>query len=719
MQNFSRAASAASGDSGVTSRSGGRILRDDTGSPVIFRHTTTPPVALKGKVELAVIQREIDTVPQKRYHSRRTSTGLRTVKSWKSARPQKPEKPVVTSEADEPVARRSTRRKKPSRRASMKDIFDSSENPTPPKVIQPLTAPILKALESEVTRSSSLEMEISTPPGVVSGGESAFSQTSESSSRKFREQNQTDAEAKTTDAEVKDTISDLKANDAAMATNAKQVVIQNAPSTVSKTSGSWKGALRSVRDTFRKKSSTTNSSLSTKVSHESPISPKTEAINSLLDNLTPGSPAMGYLTAPDTAQSPIAGVQAEVRRLQMLETVNSEPENEKTLLSDTDTQKSLSKLNVDKVLQEVSVPSLPQPAEDPNTISGMGEMASWDSTIARRKKRTRAYKTGSKQRKSERRPVAGVFKPATPRRESPLKPVSPLRVVKEKTQATVDETIAVTNPTRSEPGPPLGFAPTGAPTPFQELSLPISFESSVTELQKEHIQGNKQVIAVASAFESLSDLTTPPPAKPPQEVRSPTLMREMAFPSLRLRADSGDASMEKKYFSEDRSDTVKPAPKRQVALERNSVPKKRIFGDADWRTDRNVSRGDNADETSQKLQELQEVAPQHGQKTNLTSGAPEPDFTTLPRDNYILLASEPGDSGDEYGDMVKAEVPFLKYTVNPPFFEEIPQPVYPPYHPSRKLSPWPLMEGTSVMEVSVDGKDEMVTRGRRRRRAGS
>lgn len=745
VQNFSRAASAASG-SGVSSRSGGRMLkdgaaspvafrnggkviRDGTGSPVASRNVVISPVALKGQVELSVIKIEIDQVPQKtRYHPRRTSGGLRTAKNWKPARPQGLEKPIMTSEADDPVARKSTRRKKTSRRASVKNIVDFSEESMSPKLIQPLTAPILKALESEITRSSSLEMEISTTPGdIISDSESASPQTSESSSKKFREQNKTRIEIKAT--EIEDKIIDTQpetSDTLGKPTNPEQeTMVPQASLTISKRSGSWKGALKTVRDSFRKKSTTTESSLSAKLSDESILPSKPQVINSLVNNLTPDSPVTSYLTAPDSfkasTQNPISHVQAQVQKLQMLETVDSEPENENTLPSDTDARKSLSKLDADKVLQEVSGPSLSQFVEDPNTISGMGEMASWDSTVSRQKKRTRTYKTAPIQRKGERRPVAGVFRSPVRRRESPLKPVSPLRVVKEKTptiQETSEPATAI-GPAKSEPGVLLNRPSMDTLTSFEELSLPNSL-GSPDKAQKEKAQTSKRLAAVVSTFESLSDLTTPPPARPLQEVRSPTLMREMAFPSLRLRAYSGDASMEKKYSSEDTLEVVKPVSKHQEGIERNPIPKKRIFGDADWRTDRNVSGNKNTNEANQKLQELDEgsLSSYDSQRSSSISGEPEPDFTALPWQNYIPIQGT-SDSGDEYGGMIEAEVPFLKYIINPPPPAGTPPPIYPTYQKNREPVSRPFNGGTSVIEVGADGQDEMVTRGRRRTRIGS
>lgn len=725
VQNFSRAASAVSG-SGPSSRDG--VPRDGANSPVVLRHGrgslaafkngTASPIALRGNIELVTVEREIGGASQPwEFHPRGTNTGLRTVKNWKSSRFQRSEEPIMTSETEEYVVRKSTRRKRTTRRAPVDSEEREEETLLPPKQIQPLTAPVLRALESEITRSSSLGVEISASPGdVVSDGESASSQTSESSSKKFRERE----EAK------KGT--DIKVNIESVGLEAAS---QQALSTVSKRSSSWKGAFRTMRDTFRKRPSTAESSPS-KLSDESAPAYKPKAIKSLIDNLTPDSPATTYLTAPDympdslraISRSPTSTVQARIQRLQMLETVASESENENILPNSISGQRKLSEVDVDKVLQEVSDLPLSQPLEDPNTISGMGEMASWDSTIARQKKRARAHKTVSKQRRGDRLPVAGLFRPISPiqRRESPLKPVSPLRVFKEKTKTTpreISETITITSPIKSKPSVLLTRASMDTLTSFKEPSLPGSAGSSI-EAQNEETQVGASLDAVELMFESLSDLTTPPPSRPLQEVRSPTVMREMAFPPLRLRESAGDASIEKKDFF-DTSIVVKPAPESQAAPERTPVPKKRIFGDADWRTDQRMNGTNNADKTNRNLQESQESSPSSydGQTTISMSLEQESDFAILPRQNYILPVLEADDSGEEFGDMIEIEAPFLRYKVNPPLPAGTLSSIYPLHQINREFIPRYFSEGTSVIEVGVDGHDEMATRGRRRKRIGS
>ncbi|KAL0633294.1 hypothetical protein Q9L58_007799 [Maublancomyces gigas] len=724
VQNFSRAASAVSG-SGPSSRDG--VPRDGANSPVVLRHGrgslatfkngTTSPIALRGNIELVTVEREIGGASQPwEFHPRRTNTGLRTVKNWKSSRFQRSGEPIMTSETEEYVVRKSTRRKRTTRRAPVDSEEREEETLLPPKQIQPLTAPVLRALESEITRSSSLGVEISSPGDVVSDGESASSQTSESSSKKFREQE----EAK------KGT--DIKVNIESVGLEAAS---QQALSTVSKRSSSWKGAFRTMRDTFRKRPSTAESSPS-KLSDESAPAYKPKAIKSLIDNLTPDSPATTYLTAPDympdslraISRSPTSNVQARIQRLQMLETVASESENENILPNGIGGQRKLSEVDVDKVLQEVSDLPLSQPLEDPNTISGMGEMASWDSTIARQKKRARAHKTFSKQRRGDRLPVAGLFRPISPiqRRESPLKPVSPLRVFKEKTKTTpreTSETITITSPIKSKPSVLLTRASMDTLTSFKEPSLPGSAGSSI-EAQNEETQVGASLDAVELMFESLSDLTTPPSSRPLQEVRSPTVMREMAFPPLRLRESAGDASIEKKDFF-DTSIVVKPAPESQAAPEQNPVPKKRIFGDADWRTDQRMNGTKNADKTNRNLQESQESSPSSydGQTTISMSLEQESDFAILPRQNYILPVPEADDSREEFGDMIEIEAPFLRYKVNPPPPVGTLSSIYPLYQINREFIPRYFSEGTSVIEVGVDGHDEMATRGRRRKRIGS
>lgn len=725
VQNFSKTASAASG-SGPSSRGG--MPRDGTSSPVAFRNGrgshialrngTTSPIALRGNFELATGVGETGEVPG--YHPR--STGLRTVGNWKPSRFQEQ---IMLFEPGGYVARNSTRRKETFRHAFVKDIVNSKEGVLPPKQIQPLTAPVLRALESEITRSSSLEMGISASLGdVTSDGESAFSQTSESSSRKFRERREAET---ATDTEVKTSNIEPETDSVGL-----DFAPQQALSTVPRRSGSWKVALRTMRDTFRKRPSTAESSLSTKVSHESAPAYKPEVIKSLTNNLTPDSPATSYLTAPDylpnslraSSQTPISSAQAQVQKLKMLETVISEPENENILPNDKDTQKNLSNIDADQVLQEVSGPSLSQPVEDPNTISGMGEMASWDSTIARQKKRARAYKTFSKHRKGDRMPVAGVFRPMSPvqRRESPLKPISPLRITKEKKKATsqgIDETVAITNPARDEPSVLLTRASMDTLTSFKELSLSGSPSSSI-EAQNEQAQVGASLDAVELMFESLSDLHTPPPSRPLQKVRSPTVMREMAFPSLRLRESYGDASIKKKKYFIDTPVTTKPAPKNQAVLERKLIPKKMIFGDADWRMDRRMSGNNNADEINRKLRELQESSPSSydGQTTNSVSVERGSDFAILPRQNYILPVPEIGDPGEGFSDMIESEAPFLKYTINPPLPAGT-LPPYPLYQINREFTPQPLVERASVIDVGADEQDEMFTRGRRRKRIGS
>lgn len=725
VQNFSRAASAVSG-SGPSSRDG--VPRDGANSPVVLRHGrgslaafkngTTSPIALRGNIELVTVEREIGGASQPwEFHPRRTNTGLRTVKNWKSSRFQRSEEPIMTSETEEYVVRKSTRRKRTTRRAPVDSEEREEETLLPPKQIQPLTAPVLRALESEITRSSSLGVEVSASPGdVVSDGESASPQTSESSSKKFRERE----EAK------KGT--DIKVNIESLGLEAAS---QQALSTISKRSSSWKGAFRTMRDTFRKRPSTAESSPS-KLSDELAPAYKPKAIKSLIDNLTPDSPATTYLTAPDympdslraISRSPTSNVQARIQRLQMLETVASESENENILPNGIGGQRKLSEVDVDKVLQEVSDLPLSQPLEDPNTISGMGEMASWDSTIARQKKRARAHKTFSKQRRGDRLPVAGLFRPISPiqRRESPLKPVSPLRVFKEKTKTTpreTSETITITSPIKSKPSVLLTRASMDTLTSFKEPSLPGSAGSSI-EAQNEETQVGASLDAVELMFESLSDLTTPPPSRPLQEVRSPTVMREMAFPPLRLRESAGDASIEQKDFF-DTSIVVKPAPESQAAPERNPVPKKRIFGDADWRTDQRINGTKNADKTNRNLQESQESSPSSydGQTTISMSLEQESDFAILPRQNYILPVPEADDSREEFGDMIEIEAPFLRYNVNPPPPVGTLSSIYPLYQINREFIPRYFSEGTSVIEVGVDGHDEMATRGRRRKRIGS
>lgn len=735
VQNFSRTASIASG-SGPSSRGGMPrdganspvVLRNGKGLPIALRNGTTSPISRRNNFELATGVGEIGGAPG--YHPREINTGLRTVKNWKSGRYQRPEEQIKLSEVEDYVARKSIRKKKTSTRASVKNTVDS-EGLLPPKKIQPLTAPVLKALESEITRSSSLEMEISASPGdAVSDGESAFSQTSESSSRKFRERR----EAKSaTDTEVKTSNTELETE--ATSNIGLEVASQQAPSTVSKRSGSWKGALRTMRDTFRKRPSTAESSLSTKVSDELAPAYNPKAIKSLTNNLTPDSPATSYLTAPDylpdslraPTQTTISNVQAQVQRLQMLETVVSEPENENILPNDKATPKNPSKIDANQVLQEVSGPSLSlsHPVEDPNTISGMGEMNSWNSTIARQKKRARAHKTFSKHKRGDRMPVAGVFRPMSPvqRRESPLKPISPLRIIKEKTKPIaqeIGETITTINPINSGPGILLTRASMDTLTSFKEPSLPGSLGSSI-EAQNEEAQFGASLDAVELMFESLSDLDTPPPSRPPQEVRSPTVMREMAFPSLRIREPVGDASAKKKKDSFDMPVIMKSAPKNQAALERKPVPKKMIFGDADWRIDQRMSGNNNADEINRKLRELQEssLSSYDGQTTNSMSVKQESDFAILPKQNYIPPVPEIGDSGEEFSDMIESEPLFLKYRINPPLPAGTLPPIYPLYQISREFTSRPLVEGTSVIDMGVDEEDEMFTRGRRRRRIGS
>lgn len=733
VQNFSRAASAVSG-SGPSSRDGVPrdganspvVLRHDKGSLATFRNGTASPIALRGNIELVTFERERGGASQPReFHPWRTNTGLRTVRNWKSNRFQRSEEPIMTSEAEEYVARKSTRRKRTTRRAPI-NPEEREETLLPPKQIQPLTAPVLRALESEITRSSSLGVEISASPGdVVSDGESASSQTSESSSKKFREREKA---KKGTDIEVNtNTELGTRATDSV----GLEAASQQALSTTSKRSSSWKGAFKTMRDTFRKRPSTAESSLS-KLSDESAPASKPRAIKSLIDNLTPDSPATTYLTAPDYmpdslrafSRSPTSNVQTRIQRLQMLETVASESENENILPNDIGEQRKLGKIDVDKVLQEVSDLPFSQPLEDPNTISGMGELASWDSTIARQKKRARAHKTFSKQRRGDRLPVAGLFRPISPiqRRESPLKPVSPLRVIKEKTKTTpreISETITITSPIESKPSVLLTRASMDTLTSFKEPSLPGSAGSSI-EVQNEETQVGASLDAVEVMFESLSDLTTPPPSRPLQEVRSPTVMREMAFPPLRLRESAGDASIEKKDFF-DTSIVVKPVPRSQAAPERNPVPKKRIFGDADWRTDQRMNGTNNADEANRNLQESQESSPSSydGQTTISMSPEQESDFAILPRQNYILPAPEADDSGEEFSNMIGTEAPFLRYKVNPPLPVGTLSSIYPLYQMNREFIPRYFAEGASVVEVGVDGHDEMATRGRRRKRIGS
>lgn len=731
VQNFSRAASAVSG-SGPSSRSG--VLRDGASSPVVFRNGRGPPtalgngaaspIALRGKITLVTIERGIGEAQNLRFDPQRTNAGLRTVKS---NRFQRSGEPIVTSEEEKNVARRSIRRKKTSRRALVGNIVDSEkverDKLLPPKQIQPLTAPRLKALESEITRSSSLEMEISTSPGdVISDGESAFSQTSESSSKKFRERKEAKA-GTSTEVKTRTELGTEPTNSVGL-----EVPPQQAPSSVSKRSSSWKGALKTMRDTFRKRPSTAESSLS-RLSNESAPAYKPKIIKSLVNNLTPDSPATSYLTAPDYMPDSLRGstqnltskVQAQVQRLQMLETVDSEPENQNILPNDTSAQRNLSRIDVDTVLQEVSGPPPPQPLEDPNTISGMGEMTSWESTIARQKKRARAYKTFSKHRRADRMPVAGLFRPMSPvqRRESPLKPVSPLRVVKEKTKITAqesNETITIINSINGEPGVLLTRASMDTLTSFKEPPLPDSLGSSI-EVQSGKAQVGASLDAVELGFESLSDLTTPPPSRPLQEVRSPTVMREMAFPLLRLREPAGDAPVEKKdYF--DTPATMKPPPKSYAIPERNSVPKKKIFGDTDWRTDQHMSRTNNTDGINWDLQESSPSS-YDGQTASSMPIKQESDFAILPRQNYILSFPEVGDSGEDFNNIIETEAPFLKYTINPPLPAGTLPSIYPLYQTNREPTPWSLVEGTSVIEVGVDEQDEMVTRGRRRRRIGS
>lgn len=630
------------------------------------------------------------------YRPRKTmDAGLRSVKGWKSTRDRRLEKPVVTSEADGPVARKSTRRKRKegSRRTSVKSTSSPEE-----LLPQSLTAPRLKALESEITRSSSLEMEISTSPkDALGGGESVGSQTSESAVKQYSEQSMTKIEIK-----------------AASAT--REAPVPQAPSIISKRSGSWKEALRSVRDSFMKKPSTaTESSLSTKVSNQSAPLYEAGPLKSIVDNLTPDSPVTSYLTAPDVSrvsvQSLIPLVQGQVSRL---EVVASDAENENTLPSDVEQQMN-DVLNVEAMLQEVSGPSLSRTVEDPNTLSGVGELVAWDSSISR-KQRARAYKSISKQRRAERRPVGNAFRAPSPvlRRESPLKPISPLRVVKDKIQtnsAAQDYTeLAAVNPSKSEPGALLTRVSMETLTSFKELSLPSSLGSS-SEVQKE-VQASKEIPAtiVKSTFESLTSLATPPPVKPPQEVRSPTLMREMAFPSLRLRDGEEDTPVKKKPL------------KRKMGLERNSIPKKVVYGDTDWRTDRRISGNSNINETYQKLQELQEessISSYDGQRTSSMSGAQEPDFTALPKQNYIIPLPEANSSSAEQYGGVGMEPPFLKYTVNPPLPAGTSPPVYPLYQGVRDYRSRTLTEGTSIIDVGGDGQDEPIKRGRRRTRTGS
>ncbi|KAH0613036.1 uncharacterized protein H6S33_009416 [Morchella sextelata] len=528
------------------------------GGVVVTRTSHTSPITLRGAMEFP--PQEVDA-------------RLRSVKGWKSGR-------AVRTEEARPARRK---RREGERRGGDEAGYGGTpeveiamplsppEQPamTPPvpmpEVVQPLTALRLRRLESEITRSSSLGVEVSASP--------SGSEMPRTPGRGGRERYGEPGEKRYIEPEEERYIEpEGKRNDPRMAHAGRMSPASRALSVISKrsTRSSWKDAFQSVRDSFRRRppaagssgvtgsSAVTGSSVSvagspartgssaSKLSAE--MKPgrdsRSKYIKSIPDTPSPDPPAAGYITAPDTfgaSKNLMAAVQTHVTRRSLMEQPAASEEN--LLPSDPGQQQNGAAVNISRASHAppTDPPPLSQSVEEPNTLTAVGELSRWNKSP--RSARPRAYT----KRTTERRAIPDSFRrPHSPtrtrtrttRKESPLKPVSPLRVIKDKsaqstiTPATITATAGprnVTFTTAPDPDPArLTRASMDTLTSF-ELQPPASLSSSSDILREPPPQGplGRKAAPANMRFESLSSLDTPPP-NPPQAIRSPTLIREMA-----------------------------------------------------------------------------------------------------------------------------------------------------------------------------------------------
>ncbi|KAH8155770.1 uncharacterized protein LAJ45_00780 [Morchella importuna] len=579
-----------------------------------------------------------------------------------------------------------------------------------PEVVQPLTAPRLRRLESEITRSSSLRVEVSASP---SGSERPRT-PERGDMRRFIEPGE-----KRYVEPAKRYIESEGRNDPRAAYAGHMSPASRALSVVSKrsTRSSWKAGSSAMTGSSALTGSSVSvagsparagssaSKLSVELKPDRDRDSRSKYTKSIPATPSPGPPAVGYITAPDTfgaSKNLMAAVQTHVTRLSLMEQPAAASE-ENLVPSDAEQHNGAAvNINISRASHTLPPPPpLSQSIDEPNTLTAVGELSRWDKSP--RSARPRAYtKRATTERRAipesfRRRPHSPTRTRTHPRKESPLKPVSPLRVIKDKSaQSTItpSTTTAFTTATATAAAPRNVTFTTTIPNPDPsrltrasmdtltsfELQPPASLSSSSDVHAREpppQPLGKRAPAPANMRFESLSSLDTPPPTNPPQPIRSPTLIREMAFPALRMRGDAGQDTTpaeegeggrergrgRRKGWKVKRGKTAaattaaaavaraKNLPREKEDKGEKAVPPKRvIYADTDWRTDADA-------DAAQALIDLQGMQMQFNDGQG---GSPASASASAPASASDAQQSSPQESSPQESGSVSSQGPVAR-----------------------------------------------------------
>lgn len=522
----------------------------------------------------------------------------------------------------------------------------------------------------------------------------------------------------------------------------------SSPETMSKISfsESFGSTFRSVRDSFRKKPPPETpravaptgelpelriQDLGSDAPEPVTVRPDTSgALDSSISDLS----NQAYLTARESffksggpAGSIGSKVRSEIRRLEKLDTVQSETEHE-----------SMSR----------EVPRGIIHGQEGGTESGLVEALlegdtgrprdQWSErngpTVDRVRRRSGTYKAASGRGRAGRKPVAGVFprsRTESPAR-SPLVPVMsvlPLRVVKAKGE------IPVQINDREQAGL-MGFRSPMRVDPSEVVHGSRSTVKARTVVSNTTLPATGEVQpAFGTPFSTPKTLTESPKAI---TVRSPSLMREMAFPPLTLRGEiSGGAPGRRSNSSRRQDSGGEPG---------TSVPKRKIVNDEDWKIEFRKSRRGITNKGVGRIQmevdhsydgltsPSRSIIPPLAPKTNSNGtnsyNIPPPPLTLELVEKYGAVVEE----NEQYQDYIiepeqyRRSRPPLKYATSPAIRsrERVPETHYPPFQQwSKGYDPQPIIAG--VLDVNSEGFDgaagrrslrdyEQPRRGRRRER---
>ncbi|RPB04778.1 hypothetical protein L873DRAFT_1170565 [Choiromyces venosus 120613-1] len=457
-------------------------------------------------------------------------------------------------------------------------------------------------------------------------------------------------------------------------------------------SGSIGSTFRSIRDSFRKKASPQKMSPATAAMTggvSEPVGRTSEpagnmsglTVDKAVSSSTMGGDVAGtgatYLIARESflqsrrsssARSVASRVRYEIRKLEKLETLHSETEGGNSSGREVLTGTVLDKvLDVKKALEAASSQAqigerdrgrLPRPSPRNEPIVG---------PVARSRRLSASYRAGSSRPRAGRKPVAGTS-PRSPPTGSPLRspvltasPIQLLRVFKAGGETPVVAAAMggklIESAARAEKREALNAADRGDDDISSSRDVPSNRSRSgdFAGARRERSRSPTPPLGAVEAnpvfgtvLSSPGNVTESPESITPQDrpqvpVRSPSLMREMAFPSLSVRGEV--APSEEPAGKLSTSERRKSTASREITRE---VPKRKIVQDGQWIMDQKTLGEGGRIVTNLGIKKIRTELDQHSYD----------DQTSSSKSGVLQLASKANSTGaNSYNMLPPPELP--------------------------------------------------------------